>query len=261
MSTRDTMASLFSLDGSTAIVTGATGGIGLSVVPALAEMGADIVSLQVPGDPQSSTLKAAIERHGRSFQAFDCNLKSETDIQQTFTRIWEAGIVPDVLLHMAGITHNSPVLETSSETMNNVIDLNVRAPYIISQHFGRRLVSLHHPGKIIHITSMAATLAQEDICVYAASKAFVRQMVRGLSNEWAREGIQVNAVSPGFIQTPMSKHLHENEDFSAYVKGRTSMRRWGMPDDLKGVVAFLASHASDFITGEEIVVDGGVIGR
>lgn len=108
---------------------------------------------------------------------------------------------------------------------------------------------------------MAATLAQEDICVYAASKAFVRQMVRALSNEWAREGIRVNCVSPGFVKTPMSKHLHEDEKFSEYVKSRTSIGRWSEPGDLKGVVVFLASEASEFVTGEEIVVDGGVIGR
>ena len=113
-------ASLFSLQGKTAIVTGGTGGIGLSVVPSLAELGADIVSIQVPEDPQTSTLRSAIEQHGRSFTVFDCNLKDASAIQATFARIRAAEITPDILLHLAGVTHSSKVEVTSTEVLDNV---------------------------------------------------------------------------------------------------------------------------------------------
>lgn len=113
-------ASLFSLTGKTAIVTGGTGGIGLSVVPSLAELGADIVSIQVRDDPQTPALRSAVEHHGRTLTVFDCNLKDAAAIGNTFACIWTAGIVPDILLHMAGVTHSSKVIDTSSEVMDNV---------------------------------------------------------------------------------------------------------------------------------------------
>lgn len=112
--------SLFSLTGKTAIVTGGTGGIGLSVVPSLAELGADIVSIQVPDDAQTPALRSAIEQHARTLTVFDCNLKDAAAIRATFARIWDAGIVPDILLHVAGVTHSSKIIDTSTDVMDHV---------------------------------------------------------------------------------------------------------------------------------------------
>lgn len=108
---------------------------------------------------------------------------------------------------------------------------------------------------------MAAELIQTNISVYSCSKAFVKSMTRAMSNEWASKGIQCNSISPGWIQTPMTRDLHEDPVFSKYVCDRTSSQRWGHPDDLRGVVIFLASSASDFVTGADILIDGGVLGR
>lgn len=161
------------------------------------------------------------------------------------------------------------------------MDLNFKAAYLVSQEFGKRLLELDRPGKIIHIASMAAELVQTEISVYAASKSAVRTLTKALSNEWAEKGIQVNCISPGyvefashssrtpsdltivdsFIQTKMTEPLFSDPEFNKMVIGRTSSRRWGFPQDLRGVAIFLASRASDFVTGEEIVVDGGVLGR
>lgn len=209
---------LFDLTGKTAIVTGATGGIGLSTTTALAEAGAAVVSIQVPNDPLGKPLKDGIEAQGRGFTVFECNLKDHQSIRRTFQQIWDAGIVPDILVNGAGITHHSKVVDTNIETIDNVsihfygpgrvttcnadvkhqvIDINVKAAYIVSQEFGKRLLELSRPGKVINIASMASYIAQEDISVYASSKAFVRNMTRALSNEWASKGIQCNCISPG----------------------------------------------------------------
>jgi NAD(P)-dependent dehydrogenase (short-subunit alcohol dehydrogenase family) len=123
------------------------------------------------------------------------------------------------------------------------------------------MLKLGRRGKIINIASMAAELVQTNVAVYSCSKAFVKAMTRALSNEWASQGIQCNSISPGWIQTPMCQDLYEDPVFSEYVCNRTSSQRWGHPDDLRGVVIFLASAASDFITGADILIDGGVLGR
>ncbi|KIX08754.1 uncharacterized protein Z518_03411 [Rhinocladiella mackenziei CBS 650.93] len=252
---------LFDLTGKTAIVTGGTGGIGISTSTALAGAGADIVSIQLPNDPQGGTLKSAMEKPGRKLWVFECNLKNHESIRRTFQQIWASGITPDILVNGAGITHHSKIVDTTVETIDNILDINIKAAYTLLQEFGKKLLELQRPGKIIHIASMASYIAQEDISVYASSKSFVRNMTRALSNEWASRGIQCNCISPGFIQTAMSKHLHNDPEFNKYVVERTSSRRWGYPDDMRGLIVFLASRASDFITGESIVIDGGVLGR
>lgn len=123
------------------------------------------------------------------------------------------------------------------------------------------MIKLGRKGKVINIASMAADLVQENISVYSSSKAFVRSMTRAMSNEWARKGIQVNSISPGWIETGMCQDMAKDAEFHQYVIDRTSSQRWGQPDDLRGVVIFLASAASDFITGADILIDGGVLFR
>ncbi|KAK4940022.1 hypothetical protein LTR10_019759 [Elasticomyces elasticus] len=255
------MDDIYRLNGKTAIVTGATGGIGLTTTLAMAQSGANIVSIQIANDPQSSVLQEGVRKFGRTIQVFECNLLDQNSIIDTFQEIWAAGVVPDILYHAAGITHHAKIEETTLDALNRVLDLNVRAAYIVSQEFGKQMLKLGRPGKIIHIASMAAELIQTNISVYASSKAFVRALTRALSNEWASKGITCNCIAPGWINTPMCKPLYDDAEFSRGVVDRTSIRRWGEPEDLKGLVVFLASRASDFITGENIVIDGGVIGR
>ncbi|KIY01113.1 uncharacterized protein Z520_02665 [Fonsecaea multimorphosa CBS 102226] len=252
---------LFSLAGKTAFVTGSTGGIGLVLTLALAEAGADIVSIQIPNDPGAAHLQQEVERHGRRFQQVDSNLRDYKSIPGMLKGVWDAGVDPDILLNCAGISRHAKVEDTPVEYLDDVMDINFKAAYMISQEFGRRLLQLNRPGKIIHIASMAAELVQTNISVYACSKAAVRTLTRALSNEWAEKGIQVNCISPGFVKTKMTEPLFNDPDFNKNVIQRTSSRRWSVPEDLRGVAIFLASAASDFMTGEEIVVDGGVLGR
>ncbi|KIW14472.1 hypothetical protein PV08_07256 [Exophiala spinifera] len=261
--TRVPTNSLFSLQGKTVIVTGATGGIGLPVAVALAESGASIVSIQLPGDTNSEKLRKAIEQAtgGQNIKQFECDLLDSTSIADCFERIWTAGVIPDILFHAAGITHRSMASEPSREASSLVVDLNIKAAYLVCQAFGRQMLKLGRRGKIITIASMAAELVQTNVSVYSCSKSFVKSMTRAMSNEWASKGIQCNSISPGWIQTGMCEDLSQDPVFSDYVRQRTSSQRWGQPDDLRGAVIFLASSASDFITGADILIDGGVLGR
>ncbi|KAF9893003.1 hypothetical protein FE257_012414 [Aspergillus nanangensis] len=239
----------------------ATGGIGLEVSRALAQAGADIVSIEVPRDPASPDLRRAIEETGRSITVFECNIKDPQSIKETFAAIWKSEVVPDILFNCAGITRIMPIVDTKVEDIDNVMAINFRGTYLTIQEFGRELLQRQRPGKIINFASIAAFLAQTDISVYCSSKAAVQNLTRAVSNEWAGKGITCNAICPGFVHTKMCEDLYQDEEFSAKVVARTSMGRWSTPQDLKGLAVFLASAASDFITGESIFIDGGIMGR
>ncbi|OJJ50377.1 hypothetical protein ASPZODRAFT_110720 [Penicilliopsis zonata CBS 506.65] len=254
------LATLFSLEGKTAICTGVTGGIGTEICTTLAEAGVDIVSIQLEGDPNGAPLRAAVEALGRSFHAFECDVADSKALRETFFRIWAEGIVPDILLNCAGINRRGPVVDLTDEDIDAVLAINLKASYVAAQEFARRLLALRRPGKVINMGSMLCFLGMYNVSAYAASKGGVLQMTKAFSNEWAADGIQVNCICPGYLKTPMTKKIVEDPEYSAYIMKRTPARRWGEPKDLRGALIFLASPASDFVTGTSIVVDGGMLG-
>jgi len=145
-----------------------------------------------------------------------------------------------------------------------VININLKATYIAGQEFGKKLLSLQRPGKIINIASIISYIANYNISPYAASKGAVLQTTKAFSNEWASKGIQVNCICPGYMRTALTEQYTTDpkyKDYNDYIIGRTPAGRWGNPEDLKGAVIFLASSASDFVTGTSIVVDGGILGK
>ncbi|KAF9893009.1 hypothetical protein FE257_012420 [Aspergillus nanangensis] len=188
---------LFSLEGKTVIVTGGTGGLGAAMSIALAQAGANIVSLQLPDDPLGKTFQEEIEKLHRQFSVFECNLTDPGSIREVFASMWAAGIVPDILLNCAGTNRRGKIEDISDEDINLVLDVNLKAAYIMSQEFGKQLLTLSRPGKIIHVSSMASYIAQTNVSIYAISKAGVRHMTKALSNEWAGKGIQCNCICPG----------------------------------------------------------------
>ncbi|KAJ5116899.1 hypothetical protein N7456_001247 [Penicillium angulare] len=252
---------MFSLKGKTVLVTGGTGGIGFHITTALAEAGANIISLEMAGDPLSENLKLALEKLNVSYKAYTCDLANIRSIKATMQGLWDARESPDILWNIAGIQCFRKIEDHTPDHLDLIFDVNCKAAYILSQEFGQRLIALGKPGKMIHMASMSSYVPQTEISAYAASKAGVRNMARAFSNEWAKFGITCNSVSPGFIQTEASSVLHNDPDFNEYVVQRTSAKRWGFPKDLIGTSIFLASSASDWITGEDILIDGGVTGR
>lgn len=208
---------MFSLKGKTAIMTGATGGLGSSMALALAKAGASIVSIELPDDPNSANLVKSISDAGSTLQAFYCDLGSAEQLRACFGQIWDAGIVPDILVNSAGIARRNKCEDATDAELDLVrtilqlllghlrrilmrlqlLDINVKSFYIACQEFGRRLLSLDRPGKIINIASVTAFQANKNTSIYSATKGAVVQMTKAFSNEWSSRGIQVNAICPG----------------------------------------------------------------
>ncbi|KAL4960337.1 uncharacterized protein BDV14DRAFT_193016 [Aspergillus stella-maris] len=229
---------LFSLQGKTVICT--------------AEAGADIVSIQLQNNPNAVFLSKHLTEIGRNFTTFECDLADTAAIYATFEAIWKAGIKPSVLLNCAGVNRRKPVVEMTDE------DLDL-ATYVVAQAFGKRLINLGIPGKIINIGSVTSFRGMYNVSAYASSKGGVMQMTKAFSNEFAPHGIQVNCICPGYISTPMTKQLQNDTAYNDYILKGTPAGRWGTPEDLRGAAIFLASRASDFVTGTSLVVDGGML--
>ncbi|RSL91725.1 hypothetical protein CEP52_014156 [Fusarium oligoseptatum] len=252
---------IFALDGKTAIVTGATGGLGLALALALAKAGAAIVSIELPDDPLSSVLKQALEHVPVPFDTFLCDLGDSARLRDCYRRIWDAGIVPDILVNCAGVVRRSPCEDTSDEDIDLVLNVNVKACYVSTQEFGRRLICLGRPGKIINISSVTSFQAGFNTSIYSTSKGAVMQMTKAFSNEWASKGIQVNSISPGFMDTTMTAGYQGDPEMIRYLMSRVPMQRFGNPDDLQSAVLFLASPANRFVSGITLPVDGGFLGK
>ncbi|PVH75078.1 NAD(P)-binding protein [Cadophora sp. DSE1049] len=255
------LTNLFSLEGKTAIVTGGTGGLGKAMTIALAQAGAIIVSIQLPKDPNSAALAEAVAGVGSKVTPFECDLASPQDLRRCYASIWEAGFAPDVLLNCAGIIRRDACEDAKDEDIDLLFNINLKAVYISVQEFGRRLLHLKQPGKIINISSVTAFQANINTSAYATTKGGIVQMTKAFSNEWASKGIQVNSIAPGFMRTPMTDGYAANPKYTEYLMTRVPIARWGQPEDLKGAVIFLASSASSFVTGTTLIVDGGFVGK
>lgn len=191
------LTQLFTLSGKTAIVTGGTGGLGLDMTVALAEAGADIVSIQLANDPRADLLSQACKSAGRKLTVFECDVADSKSLRECFARIWEAGVTPDILLNCAGINRRGKVEDLSDEDIDAVFAINLKASYVAAQELGKRLLHLNRPGKIINVASIISFIANINISAYACTKGGVLQMTKAFSNEWASKGIQVNCICPG----------------------------------------------------------------
>ncbi|KAM0716323.1 hypothetical protein Q7P37_007768 [Cladosporium fusiforme] len=252
---------LFALHGKTAICTGSTGGIGKELCITLAEAGCDIVSIQIPNDSGLPSLERGVKALNRRFTAFDCDIGDSQGVRECFAKIWVANIEADILVNAAGINKRGALTKLTDIDIDTVLDINLKGSFVAAQEMAKRLLSLEKPGKIINIGSMTSFIGMYDVSAYAASKGGVLQMTKAFSNELAEKGIQVNCICPGYIDTPLTVGIRQNPDYEAFVLSRTPAKRWGTPQDLRRAVVFLASSASDFVTGTSIIVDGGMLGK
>lgn len=249
----------FSLSGRHAIVTGAGRGLGKGIAEGLCEAGA-CVSLISQGN---SALEAAGELEAKGFQAtgYRCDLGKEDELTGTFERILgEHGGRLDILVNNAGIQRRSPCENFSPEDWDAVMNINLRAVFMLCQSAGRVMLTRGR-GKIINMASMLSWFGGYMVPAYAASKGGVAQLTKALSNEWASKGIQVNAIAPGYMDTEMNTGLIRDKGRNREILTRIPAGRWGTPEDVKGLAVFLASDASDYISGAVIPVDGGYLGR
>lgn len=249
----------FSLHGKTALVTGASRGIGLAMAEALAEAGADIIAVSSQMGPGSEVEKR-VTRADRQCWPVQCDLAQPDALYGLLAEVERMGRPVDILVNNAGTTVRKPVLEQTDADWDRVLAVNLRAPFILSRELGRQMVA-RRSGKIIFTASVMAFQGGILVAGYTASKGGVAQLAKALATEWTPHNVQVNAIAPGYIATAITAPLQDDPKRDRDILIRTPAGRWGEPDDLKGAVVFLASPASDFVTGSVLVVDGGWMAR
>lgn len=251
---------IFSLKGKKAIVTGGAQGLCYSMAEALHSAGAEIVLLDV----QKSVYESAeiLGREGAPVHAVVGDLGNYEQLEAAYKECLEKlGGRLDIILNGAGIQFRCKAEDYPKERWEKILDINLSAVFYMAQLAGRTMLE-QGSGKIINIASMTAFVASTMIPAYAASKAGVAQITKALSNEWASRGVNVNAIAPGYMATKLTDDMKRlNPDTYAEITGRIPMGRWGAPDDLKGAVVFLASAASDYVSGTILPVDGGYLGK
>lgn len=251
---------LFSLEGKVAIVTGASRGLGQAMAIALAEAGADIVGVSRSEAEQSET-KMAIEKIGRRYFAIGMDLSQFEKIGSIVeSAVKKFGRV-DILVNNAGVIKRAPVTEYSVEDWDKVLNINLKAAFLLSQYFSRYAIENGIKARIINVASMLSFQGGIFTTAYTVSKHGIVGLTRIFANELARYGITVNAIAPGYMETDNTAALRNDRNRSMEILSRIPMGRWGKPDDLKGAVVFLASSAADYVTGAVLTVDGGWLSR
>jgi NAD(P)-dependent dehydrogenase (short-subunit alcohol dehydrogenase family) len=249
---------LFSLEGKTAIVTGGGRGLGRYMAEALSDAGANVVLCSRKLEPLEE-VRQEIEARGGHALALSCDVTEQEDVEKVVSAAEEAFGGVDVLVNNSGATWGAPPTEMPPEQFDRVLAVNVRGVFLMSQAVGRRMIERQSGGAIINISSVAGIVGGKPDYMqtvgYNASKGAVISMTRDLATSWAKHNITVNAIAPGWFPTRMSGGLIEQ--FEARMLEDIPLRRFGNPDDLKGVVVFLASSAAAYVTGQTIVVDGG----
>ncbi|TMH06113.1 MAG: SDR family oxidoreductase [Betaproteobacteria bacterium] len=250
------MQTPFDLFGKVALITGAYRGLGFAIAQGLARAGATVV---LNGRRQDA-LDAAVgllsaQGLGASTAVFDVTDREE--IGSAVAQINERFGHIDILFNNAGIQRRGPLVDFPQAQWDEIIATNLSAPFAVSQAVLPGMIS-RKSGKIVHIASLMSELARPGVVPYTAAKGGVRQLTRGMAVELAPHNIQVNAIAPGYFATEMNRALIDDAEFNAWVSKRTPAGRWGEPDELAGLAVFLASSASNYMTGQMLVIDGGM---
>lgn len=254
------MSDLFNLHGKTALVTGCKRGIGKSMAIGLAEAGADIIGVSATLEASGSEVERAIEKAGRTFEAYQCDFAQRDQLYGFIAGIREQTGTLDVLVNNAGTILRAPVAEHSDDYWDRVLEVNLSAQFILSRELGRDMVA-KGSGKIIFTASLLSFQGGVTVPGYAASKGGLQQLIMALSNEWAGKGLNINGIAPGYVETDNTEPLRRDPQRFKAILERIPQGRWGTPDDFKGPAVFLASRASDYMNGSILLVDGGWMGR
>jgi gluconate 5-dehydrogenase len=248
---------LFDLTGRTALITGSSRGLGRAFAEGLAAAGARVI---LNGVNAARLDQAAADLRDRGFDvltsAFD--VTDEAAIKTAFAQFDAEGVAIDILVNNAGIQFRKPMLELETADWQRVIDANLTSAFVIGREAARRMAARGH-GKIINIGSVTSELARATVAPYTVAKGGIKMLTRAMAAEWGEKGIQSNAIGPGYMITDMNEALIANPEFDAWVKARTPMRRWGRPEELAGTAIYLASAASNYVSGQIIYADGGMI--
>lgn len=247
----------FRLDGKVSIVTGASRGLGRAMAEALAEARSHVV-LAARGEKALDTAAERIRALGVSAIAVPTDVANEQDLDRLVGRTMEEFGRIDVLVNNAGTTARHPALDFPVEEWDKVLAVNLRSVFLLTQKVARVMMR-QGGGKIINTASLLSEVGVPLILAYAASKGGIRQLTKALAIEWAEHNIQVNAIGPGYFRTELTEKLYQDPERHNKIISRLAIKRWGKPDDLKGAVVYLASKASDYVTGQILYVDGGYL--
>ena len=191
-------------------------------------------------------------------EALVFDVTNEQAVTQAFTDLDARHIAVDILVNNAGIQLRKPMVELTTPEWNKVIDTNLTSCFVIGREAAKRMIVRGH-GKVINIASLTSELARATVAPYTVAKGGIKMLTKAMAAEWAVHGLQANAIGPGYMITEMNQALIDNPTFDAWVKGRTPAKRWGKPEELVGAAIFLASEASNYVNGQVIYVDGGMI--
>jgi gluconate 5-dehydrogenase len=247
---------LFSLEGRTALVTGSSRGLGKAIATGLGEAGAALI---INGVDQKRCEETAEELRSQRLKvralAFD--VTDEASVVAAIETLDAEGVAVDILVNNAGIQLRKPMVELTSAEWHKVLDTNLTSAFLVAREVAKRMLPRGR-GKIINIGSLMSGLARPTVAPYTAAKGGIKLLTQSMTAEWAPQGIQTNAIGPGYMATDMNQALLDNQEFNDWVIGRTPARRWGDPRDLVGAAIFLSSSASDYVSGQIIFVDGGM---
>jgi gluconate 5-dehydrogenase len=251
------MANLFDLTGKVALVVGGAGGIGRALVVGLAESGADVIV----ADRQLDHLEEVADKIrtlGRQWQAVTVDVTQEQSVADMVKRILEVSPRIDILVNVQGVAIRKPADTFPIDEWQQVMDVNTRGTFLCCQAVGRVMIK-QRSGKIINTSSVRGRYGlPADYAAYCASKGAVDTLTRTLACEWAKHKVLVNAIAPTIVETELTRSALANPEYAKMMKSRIPLGRWAMPEDIVGPTVFLASKASDFITGQIIYIDGGV---
>ena len=253
----------FRLDGKIVLVTGATYGIGFAIAKALAHAGAKIVFNDLKQEFVDRGL-ASYKAEGIDAKGYVCDVTDESAVNEMVAKIErEVGNI-DILVNNAGIIKRIPMIEMSAADFRSVIDVDLNAPFIVAKAVIPTMIKMGH-GKIINICSMMSELGRETVSAYAAAKGGLKMLTKNIASEYGEYNIQCNGIGPGYIATPQTAPLRERQPdgsrhpFDSFIVAKTPAGRWGDAEDLGGPAVFLASEASDFVNGQILYVDGGIL--
>jgi len=246
----------FDLSGKIALVTGAYRGLGFAIATGLARAGATVVLNARKADAVDEAAQALREQ-GLAADTSVFDVTDRAAVRAAVAAIQAKHGAVDILFNNAGIQRRGALVDFSQSDWDAVIATNLTAPFLVSQAVLPGMIAKRR-GKIVHIASLMSEMARPSVVPYTAAKGGVRQLTRGMAVELAPHNIQVNAIAPGYFATEMNRALLDNAEFTAWVNKRTPAGRWGNPTEIAGLAVFLASSASDYVTGQMMIIDGGM---
>lgn len=249
---------MFDLHGTTAVVTGAKRGIGFAMAAALAEAGADIIGVSATLNPTGSAIEKTVAGWGRSFTGIQCDFADAGAVADLGAHL--AALDVDILVNNAGTIERKPAVDHPKELWDRVLQVNLTSQFELTQAVGRSMLGRGH-GKIIFTASLLSFQGGINVPGYTAAKSGIAGLTKALANEWTGQGVNVNAIAPGYIATDNTQALQDDPARSKSILERIPAGRWGVGADLAGATVFLASSASDYVSGITLPVDGGWLGR